>query len=654
MQRPTTNTGGSVTRGMPSRAQPGNDSLKHRTGLEDSITIRFRYLDSSKLGSFDSSIYDFTRRLQVPATSYHLGNLGNAANSWLFTPYMKAGWDAGFHAFDIYKLTIQDTRFYNTTRPYSELGYMLGSKAEQLINLLHTQNIKPNWNFALQYKLINSPGFLQNHNTNHNSYRFNSWYQSKNKRYSNFFILVANNLQSGENGGIQDIKQLDSSAYKNRQGIPVRLGQDQVTSTNFFTTSIPTGNKYRDINIFLRQQYDIGQKDSLVMDTVVVPLFYPRLRLEYNFKMSSYRYRFEDAYPDSAYYKTYYQLDTTKFFFMQDYWKEFLNDFSIYTFPDKKNPQQFLKLGASIQNLSVTFDSSEATSKWKKSYYNIFGHAEYRNKSRNQKWDIEALGNFYFTGLNSGDYDAYISLKGLVSKKLGYAQLGFQNTNRSPSYLFNPNSSFWKEPTQRSFNKENSTVFFASIEEPKLDLRLQAKYYLLSNFLYFSGINERAQQTNIFNVLEIGGDKIFKLGRHWKWRTWLVLQQKAGSSPINIPLLYSRNLIGYEGNLGFENLNIAMGTEIKYHTNYKANGYSPLMGQFFLQDTLTVTRNLPEVDAYVHFRIRSFTAYFRAENLNTLTFSGSNSGFTNNNLVAPYYPSPGLVIRLGIFWSFVN
>jgi len=132
------------------------------------------------------------------------------------------------------------------------------------------------------------------------------------------------------------------------------------------------------------------------------------------------------------------------------------------------------------------------------------------------------------------------------------------------------------------------------------------------------------------------------------------LQQKAGSSPINIPLLYSRNLIGYEGNLGFENLNIAMGMEIKYHTSYKANGYSPLMGQFFLQDTLTVTRNLPEVDAYVHFRIRSFTAYFRAENLNTLTFSGSNSGFTNNNLVAPYYPSPGLVIRLGIFWSFVN
>jgi hypothetical protein len=177
---------------------------------------------------------------------------------------------------------------------------------------------------------------------------------------------------------------------------------------------------------------------------------------------------------------------------------------------------------------------------------------------------------------------------------------------------------------------------------------LSAQYYLVSNYLYFKGINERAQESNLFNVLEIGADKVFKLGRHWKWRTWLMLQQVAGSSPVNVPLLYTRNMIGYEGNLGFQNLDIAFGAEVKYHTNYKANDYSPLMGQFFLQDTMTVTRNYPDVHAYVHFRIKSFTAYFRVENLNTLTFSGSSSGFTNNNLVAPYYPSPGLIIRLGI------
>jgi hypothetical protein len=649
------NTGG-VNRGVNNSRQQGNDSLRHRTGLEDSVTIRFRYLDSSRLSTFDSTVYDFTRRLPVPANYYHLGNLGNAAQNLLFTPYMKAGWDAGFHGYDIYRLTIDDTRFYNTTRPYSELGYMLGSKAEQLINLVHTQNIKPNWNIALQYRLINSPGYLQNHNTNHNSYRANSWYQSKNKRYSNFFILVANNLQSGENGGIRnDLNYLDSTSFKDRRSIPTKLGQIQQTTTNFFSTKIPTGTKYRDFNFFMRQQYDVGQKDSLVVnDTIVVPLFYPRLRFEYNFKYSSNKYRFEDAYADSTYYMQYYGLDTASLFYIQDLWKEMLNDFSIYTFPDKKNPQQFLKLGASIQNLSGTFDTSHAQETWKKNYYNIFGHAEYRNKSRNQKWDIEALGNLWFAGFNAGDYDAYISLRRMLGKRFGFLQLGFQNSSKSPSYVYNTNSSFWKESTTASFNKENLTAIFGSIEETKLDLRLYARYYLISNYLYFSGINERAQQSNLFNVLEVGGDKVFKLGKNWKWRSWMVLQQKAGSSPVNIPLFYTRNLIAYEGSFGFKNLNIATGAEIKYHTNYKANGYSPLMGQFYLQDTLTITQNLPEMDAFVQFRIRAFTAYFRLENLNTLQISGSLSGFTNNNLLAPDYPGPGLVIRLGIFWSFVN
>lgn len=655
MPRPVTNTGGSINRGVGNSSQQGNDSLRHRTGLEDSATIRFRYLDTSKLLMFDSSIYDFTKRLPVPAHYYTLGNLGNAANSYIFSPYLKAGFDAGFHAYDIYRLTIDDTRFYNTTRPYSELGYMLGSRAEQLINLVHTQNIRPNWNIALQYRLINSPGYLQNSNTNHNSYRLNSWYQSKNKRYSNFFIILANNLQSGENGGIRnDLPYLDSAGFRDRRSIPTKLGQIQQNTTNFFSTKVPTGTKYRDLNLFLRQQYDFGQKDSLVLDTVVVPLFYPRLRLEYNFKLSSNKYRFEDQYPDSFYYAYYYHLDTTAFYFTQDLWREYVNDFSFYTFPDKKNPQQFLKLGATLQNLSGTFDSSDAPGTWKKTYYNIFGHAEYRNKTRNQRWDIEALGNLWFTGYNAGDYDAYISLRGLLGKNLGYLQLGFQNSNKTAPYLFDMNSSFWKQSTPESFNKQNVTVLFGSVEEPKLDLRLYARYFLVGNYFYFDGINDRAQQTNLFNVLQIGGDKVFKIGRSWKWRTWLVIQKDAGSTPVNVPLIYTRNLFAYEGSLGFKNLNLATGFEVKYHTNYKASGYSPLMGQFYFQDTLTLPRNLPEIDAYVHFRIRSFTAYFRVENLNTLQVSGGNSGFTNNNLVAPDYPGPGLVIRLGIFWSFVN
>ena len=658
LPRPNPNTGGASQRGVNNSARSNNDTLKHRTGLEDSITIYYRYLDSSRLVQFDSSIYDFRKRLPVPATVYNLGNLGAAANNYLFDPFLKAGWDAGFHVLDVYKFKLEDTRFYNTTRPYSEIGYLLGSKSEQMINLLHSQNVKPNWNLAFQYRLINSPGFVQNLNTNHNNYRFNSWYQSTNKRYSNFFVVVANTLQTGENGGLKnDLKYLDNVDFKERFSIPVKLGPDQTQERNPFTNKLITGNKYKEATIFLRQQYDIGQKDSLIVnDTTVIPLFYPRLRIEHNFKYGKYTYRFQDinSRPDTLYYKTYYHLDTANPFFHQDQWREIMNDISFYTFPDRKNPQQFLKLGATIQNLSANFDSSNSTGVRHNNFYNFFGHAEYRNQSRNKLWDIEAYGNLYFLGLNSGDYDAYISLKRLLSKKIGSLELGFRNVNRTPSYVFNSNSSFWREPTTASFNKENYTVLFASIEQPKLRLRLQGKYFLVNKFTYFSDYNKRSQESGIFNVLQIGAEKESRIGKRWMWRAWLTLQQKAGSSPIQIPLIFTRHIFAYEGNLGFKNLNTVFGLEMRYHTNFKNPGYSPLMGQFFYQDTLTITRNLPELDAFVHFRIRTFTAYVRMENLNTLRFSGENSGFTNNNLVAPDYPTPGMVVRFGIFWSFIN
>jgi len=150
------------------------DSVAHRTGLEDSITIHFRYLDSSRLRNFDSTLYDFTKKVPLPWYHQHLGNLGNASRSLLFTPIMQSGWDHGFHAYDNYLFTVAESRFFNTTRPYTELNYLLGSRSEQMINLVHTQNVGPLLNLGIQYRLINSPGLFSNSNTNHNNYRFTS------------------------------------------------------------------------------------------------------------------------------------------------------------------------------------------------------------------------------------------------------------------------------------------------------------------------------------------------------------------------------------------------------------------------------------------------------------------------------------------------
>ncbi|WP_143774203.1 putative porin [Niastella vici] len=641
----------------------GSDSIGHRTGLEDSITIHFRFLDTSRLQNFDSVLYDFSKRINVPWYHVNLGNLGTASRSLLFEPKMKAGWDHGFHAFDIYNLTVQDARFYNTTRPYAELNYLLGSKSEQLIRLMHTQNLKPNWNMAFEYRLINAPGFFQNQNTNHNNYRFTSWYQSKNKRYQNFIVIVGNKLQSGENGGIKaDGNYLDSAggAYDERSNIPTKLGPDQPGSRNFFSSNIPTGTNYTNATYMLRQQYDLGQKDSLVVnDTTTIPLFYPRLRLEHTIALSTYHYRFHDNYSDTNYYDSLYAIPLRKnrdTFFNREHWRELVNDFSIYTFPDAKNAGQFLKLGASLQTLKGEFIDSVylKDSSFTKDYYNFFVHGEYRNRTRNKKWDIEALGNFYVNGNNAGDYNAYISLQRLISRQIGYLQVGFQNTNRTPSYVYNPNSSFYLDSAASPIDlkKENTSILFGSFVQPKLRLKLTGKYYVVTNYTYYTNYMHVEQATTLFNVLQVSAEKIFRIGGSWNWKTWVVLQQRIGDGPVNLPLLTTRNQVGYDGTLGFKNLRISFGAEMRYFTSYKAPQYSPLIGQYFYQNETTVKLARPDLSAYLHFRIKSFSAYVRAENLNAL--NPSQGGFTKNNVPTIDYPYPGMQIRVGIFWSFVN
>lgn len=506
---------------------------------------------------------------------------------------------------------------------------------------------------AFRYRLINAPGFFKSQQTNHNNYLLNSLYSSKNRRYKNYFILIGNKLQSSENGGLQDTTDFlnnPNGAYDDRFNIPTKLGNLGGFSPNFFSTKIEVGNKYNDFTVLLRQQYDLGKKDSLVTDSTVVPLFYPRLRFEHTFKLEKKKYTYLDNNGDSVYYKTYYDTALQKpidTLVISERWQVISNDFSIYQFPDAKNLHQFIKAGLTIQNLTAEFATS------KNNFYNLFGHAEYRNNTRNKQWDIEANGKLYFTGLNSGDFEVSISLQRLLGNKIGYLRAGFENANRTPFTIFDSRSSFYFLKSAVNFKKENNTHLFASYFLPSFKFRLSGHYYLLTNYTYVTNYYQLEQESSLFNVLQIAAEKTFKLGKHWNWHADVYFQQVIGNGPVNVPVIYTRNRIAYEGNLGFKNLDIALGAELKYRSAYKADGYSPLLGQFFYQDSITIKNELPDIAAYVHFRIKPFKAFVRAENLNSArAFNGF--GFTRNNLIAPGYAYPGLLIRLGIYWSFVN
>ena len=104
------------SQGRPIRKNTGNDSLKRRDNLADSITIFYRYFDSTRNRLLDSSINDYSLRSPLPYNYYTTGNLGSAAHPYLFTPNLQPGFDAGFHVFDIYRYTLENTRLFQSTQ----------------------------------------------------------------------------------------------------------------------------------------------------------------------------------------------------------------------------------------------------------------------------------------------------------------------------------------------------------------------------------------------------------------------------------------------------------------------------------------------------------------------------------------------------------
>jgi len=105
-QRP--GMGGMMRGGGQGSSGPFKDSLEHRTGFEDSVSILYKTMHEDAYYFQDSSVHDFTRRWPLPWSHIFLGNTGSASRSLIFSPVMQAGWDHGFHAFDPYQSDVNN------------------------------------------------------------------------------------------------------------------------------------------------------------------------------------------------------------------------------------------------------------------------------------------------------------------------------------------------------------------------------------------------------------------------------------------------------------------------------------------------------------------------------------------------------------------
>ena len=647
------NPSGNGTIPMPQTGQPAGTARKDTIGFErrddakDSIRLTYKFLDNPLRFELDSSIHDFDRYFSVPSNHAYLGNNGSASTSLIYTQSKSIGFDPGFHSFDIYRFTNEETRYYKTTKPFTSLSYQLASGKEQMLKVLHTQNPNQSLNLNFDFRLISAPGFFPTQNNNHNNYRISGHYLSKKKRYGSYFSFVGNNIKASQNGGVVSAEDLADPNRRDRFSVPVTLGNKAPYLNNPFSTTITTGSLFKDQQFFLQQHYDIGKRDSLIInDSTTEYLFYPKLRLQHRFTYKKLSYTFVDYFADSVVYDHWYAQTLNKSldsFQLSEKWNIIENEFDLVHFPDTKNTAQFLSLGTKWQNVSGVDKNGTI------SFDNLIMNGNYRNRTRNKKWDLEANTTIYVLGENNGDYALNASIQRQINSKWGELSLFFSNVNRSPARIYNNQSIFNLDTNLHSFAKENNTSFGFRTRSNWIDLTFQNHFLL--NTIYYKNQFQPVQYSSPVNVLQIMAAKKIKLRKRLNLYSEVSFQQTDGASPIRLPLIFTRNRLAFEGRF-FKNLILSTGLECRYATPYRSYGYSPVIGQFTVQDTMTI-RNRPDVSAYFHFRIRGFSGYVRAENLNTLSLNDG-IAFTRNNFAAPMYPTQGFMIRFGIQWWYVN
>ena len=626
-------------------ARDSNAAKSNNSKWKDEDTkISYQQLMSEKVLSPDTSLHTLHRAAYSQPWYHNLGNLGTPIQSMLFrVDGESAGPSLGYHVFDVYRAQLDSLKYFNTTRPYSVFAYQLGSKQEQLASILHTQNIKPNWNMAAHYDRLTSPGFYKVQRTTHDNADFTTHYNSKNQHYELFGAFVYNKEQQDENGGILADSFLKSSLYTDRKTIAVRLQNDAYSALRS-----PVTNMYRDAAVQLVHSYTFGHTDTIYNDdsTRFRLELTPRFSISHKLLMGTDKHEFKDKTPgnDSAYYAPLFQqsFQSSDSLYSVQEWQYIDNRVLLNSFLGKKENHTRFSVGAGLRY--DKFSTSYITGSSKNEIVSNYVAGELKKEALQPgSWFYGGDGQFFLTGDAAGNF----SLNAYLGKQIGSrgTQLltGFQQLLRDAPYSY----SIYQNQYYSQINAlkaENITRAYATIHSARIHAVAGIRNNLYSNYIYINEALHITQESRTFSILQLWAQKAFVLGI-FVLDNEITYQQSTVDAPVHIPALMGRHQLGIETYVFGHALKIATGIEVRYHTDYKADGYSPIFNRFYYQNSYTVS-NAPEGSFFFNFKIKRFRAFFMVDQLNQL--------YGNNSIRAQGYAAPNTNIRFGFNWVMIN
>ncbi|GAA4460574.1 hypothetical protein GCM10023093_03490 [Nemorincola caseinilytica] len=662
---------------MTPQRDTSNDKTNNGGWKNQEAVIHYHYRNSATEHNIDTGIHTFHRRLFIQPWQRDMGNPGSPVLNLLFTPEYRVGPTLGYHVYDVYRYNVDSLKYYNTNRPYSVFSYQMAGRQENIASIMHTQNIRPNWNVAVEYRKISSPGYYQVQRNNDDNFALSTNYKSLNKHYTLHGGMVYNKQQHDENGGVLYRDLLDSPDYNNR-----RILNTAYESPTYSTTRSTVANVQRDMTMMLEHAYTWGVTDTLWDEEDTAAYTYtltPRFSISHNATMSTEQHSYKDLAPDSMRYTSlfqrsfpnkgnaYYSAGADSVFTRQKwFWVD--NKVLFNGFFGKQNGQLQFSAGAGVrydQFISDPVSKLIADSPYYRIGYDrrsmagtyIEGNIRKEALAANA-WEYGAALKLYTTGTYAGNF-AFNALLGKRLKSIGgsfTAGAGQQLGSAPYSYTDYQNIYAFKF---FDLERESITSAFAMLESARLRLSGGARGYIINNYIYQGSEGIPAQYTASFTLPQVWIRKVFRVGSFYLDNE-LVYQAVSASTPVNVPQVMGRHQLSFEKGLFHNAIKIATGVEARYNTAYTPAGYDAQFNRFFYQNYDTV-KNFPELAVFFNFRIKRFRAFLTGENMqqlfarNAILFSGTPvRSRTTGDVTIPMYAMPNTMLRFGFSWAMVN
>lgn len=619
---------------ISSYAQRDSTSFKSRS-YKAIYDVSYQRHDKNILSGIDTSIFQLHRNDFIKnngAEYFHLGNSGTAAYPIIFQPNYTRGFNAGFRQFDVYRYTRDSMRYYQAQRPYTELSYVIGLNQEQIFRGRFFHSTHFGLDYGTDFFYLNSPGTYTRQTAVDAGFYLYGKYHTKNYRWNIFTDLLFNNFKVQENGGLQrDYFATDTSFFK-KTLVPVYLNT--------------AGNNYRDWKWYLGAEYHLGKKiKERVNDTLVRERVIPRFTIRYEFSIEADRYRYLDSKPDSLYYLPYgiyrdsLAVQTTLF--------KVGNAVSFIWQPkrvtsDSTFKEQFLSAGGTLH---IDYWKAQQSLITKTAFVNgsVEGFVK-SNTAFKSPIHFEGRVHYFFSGYNRNDLivngNVNYAWKDNLAVKV-FVNYSLTEPSFTQQYFTTDSGAGWRN----SFAKQNQLVAGGRVFSPKYGVGAEISNTILHNLVYYD-ITARPQQlSSPLNVFIVYAYNRFGIkGFHLDNDFWF--QKASGSNIIRLPLFVSKHSIYYEHRIFKKVLWFALGFDVRWNSDFYANAYSPLIGQFYLQDAKKLSF-LPTVDLFLNVKIKTVRVSLLGSNLGQLVSGKPNYG-------AYLYPIKDPSFRFFVTWRFLE